>query len=332
MLDRILSILVAVSLALLVWVYARSRDQEILDNVPLPVQLTLNSAQADQYMLEVPGSSQVLVTFSGIPSRIRELRSLLHRNELKIDMTLVVPEDRQHEIRYSDTILIEAESIHVPPGITAGVVEGRNRIPITIHRLDERKVAVRFDQVNEDTTVPVIIEPSTVLVRGPKEILDRVRVIPTVPSYLPTRSSSSGSLAIPTARVALVQELEGRPVRVFPDRVAIKVPVQMPRKYELSDIPVQFLCPPNFEFRPVFDNERSSRINLTVYGPPQDELPRVSAYIDLSKGRFSAGLQEEVLQLNLPRDFTINRGTPPRIPFKLESLESRVLSPILNGH
>src|SRR5581483_1499481 len=41
MMDRMISIFVAVSLALLVWLYARSRDQEILDNVLLPVQVAL---------------------------------------------------------------------------------------------------------------------------------------------------------------------------------------------------------------------------------------------------------------------------------------------------
>jgi hypothetical protein len=53
MLDRLLSALVALCLAFLVWLYARSRDQEILDNVPLPVSVTLAASQADEYSLEV---------------------------------------------------------------------------------------------------------------------------------------------------------------------------------------------------------------------------------------------------------------------------------------
>ena len=56
MIDRILSSLVALSLALLVWLYARSRDQEILDNVTLPVQISLAEADADHYSLEVNGA------------------------------------------------------------------------------------------------------------------------------------------------------------------------------------------------------------------------------------------------------------------------------------
>ena len=47
MLDRLVSALVAVSLAFLVWLYMRSRDQEILDNVPVPVQISLAPNQQD---------------------------------------------------------------------------------------------------------------------------------------------------------------------------------------------------------------------------------------------------------------------------------------------
>src|SRR5436305_6712785 len=92
MLDRIVSALVALSLAFLVWLYARSRDQEILDNVPIPVKLSLAAGQADQYDLEVTGPPQVPVSFSGPPVRVRELRGLLQRGEVRIEYTVAVPD------------------------------------------------------------------------------------------------------------------------------------------------------------------------------------------------------------------------------------------------
>ena len=98
MVDRILSFLVALSLAFLVWLYARSREQEILDNVPIPVDVTLTASQADQYILDVTGPSQVSVSFAGPPARIRELRGMLQRGELRVDMKLTVPEDRQQAV------------------------------------------------------------------------------------------------------------------------------------------------------------------------------------------------------------------------------------------
>jgi hypothetical protein len=55
MLDRSLSVVAAVGMAALVWLYARSRDQELLDNVAVPVQVVLDTAQAHHYNLEVAG-------------------------------------------------------------------------------------------------------------------------------------------------------------------------------------------------------------------------------------------------------------------------------------
>src|SRR5262245_23467196 len=108
MFDRLLSALVALSLAFLVWLYVRSRDEEILDNVPIPVHVQVAPGQADNYNLEIEGPSQVVMAFSGPPARIRELRGLLQRGEVHVDVTLAVPEDRQNESRYHDTVRIDA--------------------------------------------------------------------------------------------------------------------------------------------------------------------------------------------------------------------------------
>src|SRR5205085_6623711 len=94
MIDRLMSLFVAVSLALLVWLYARSRDQEILDHVPLPVQVSLASSQMDSHTLEVNGATQVLVSFTGSPVRIRELRGMLQRNELQLALSYTIPPER----------------------------------------------------------------------------------------------------------------------------------------------------------------------------------------------------------------------------------------------
>ena len=150
MLDRILSVFVAVGLALLLWLYARSRDQEILDNVAIPVQLALSGNQAEQYNLETHGDGRVLVSFTGPPARIHELRGIVQRGELHVALNYTVPEDRLAEGRYSDTILVEAADVHPPTGVTPIMVEGRNRIPITIHRLVERRLPVRLDYDRDD--------------------------------------------------------------------------------------------------------------------------------------------------------------------------------------
>src|SRR3954453_18245658 len=108
MLDRLLSCLVALGLATLVWLYTRSRDQDMLDNVPIPVKVVVAGKLADQYSLEVADNAQVVAAFTGPPARIRELHGMLQRKELHIVKTITVPDDRLDASRYSDSAVIEA--------------------------------------------------------------------------------------------------------------------------------------------------------------------------------------------------------------------------------
>src|SRR5262249_30231606 len=150
MIDRVISSLVALSLAALIWLYARSRDLDTLDNVPVPVQIVLASGLADQYDLDLPDPCQVLASFTGPPSRIREVRSQLHHGDLHVEITLTVPENLQNESPYLATVRVDASDIRAPQGVTPLVVEGRNRIPVTLHRLVERPLPIRFTHLLQD--------------------------------------------------------------------------------------------------------------------------------------------------------------------------------------
>jgi hypothetical protein len=318
MLDRTLSALVALSLAFLAWLYARSRDQEVLDNVPLPVQITLARGLADQYSLEVPEPCQVPVSFSGPPARIKELRGLLQRGELRVNVALTVPEDHQHESHYLDTIRIEAGDVHAPPGVLPILVEGRNRIPVTLHHLVERRLPVRFDYEGEDRVAHVSIEPANVVVRGPEEVLDHTRAIPTQPYLIPARPEGpAAGEPINTGPVALVQELDGRPIRVTPAAVSVQLALQPARKVFELDVPVQFLCPSNFTLRPRLDED--VRVSVTVEGPAGDDPPAVLAFIDLTRHKFDAGLHQEPVRVQLPKDCQLVQNAPRQLWFRLDA-------------
>jgi hypothetical protein len=316
MFDRLLSFVVAVSLALLVWLYARSRDQEMLDNVPIPVEVVLNPRQADNYNLEVASPVQVPVSFTGPPQRIKELQAMLQRKELHVVVTLTVPAERLDQARFSDVAQVEPSMIHAPIGVTAIVPEGRGRIPYTLHRLVERRLPVRFVCMREAPAGPIVLDPPSVLVRGPREVLDRAIDLPTQPSDLPTRPlHSPGAPAV--GRVALETTLEGRPIRAYPPRVLVRVPSQSQKQYELTDLPVQFLCPPNFALRPKFIDEQAGKVSLKLVGPARNEPPQVFAYVDLTKGKFTSGLNHEPLRLQLPRDFQLAQPAPRVVAFEL---------------
>jgi hypothetical protein len=317
MIDRLFSLLIALALALLVWLYARSRDQEILDNIAIPVSVSLASNLQDLYALEVSGTPQVLVSFTGSPQRIREMRGVLHRNEIQVELTAAIPSDREAEVRVADTLVVTANDIPAPPGVKAMVVEGRNRIPVVFHRLVERRLPVRFEHGAEDASAQVIVEPATVLVRGQQELLDRAKFIATEPAPLPQRTMGASVTAPAVARVALEQTLEGRPVVVTPNRVTVKVYSQPRKRYDLVDVPIHFLCPSNFQLRPQFLDDRAGRITLKLLGPVKEEAPKVYAFLDLTKGTFRSGLNHEPLQLQLPKDFTLMQEPPRVIAFEL---------------
>ncbi len=318
-----LEVLVALSLAFLVWLYFRTRDHESLDHVPVPVQITLGAEFADRYDLEVTGPPHVSVSFVGSPSGVRELRGMLQRGEVRVSLPLAVPPDRRAESHFRDSIRVDASAVPVPPGVVAVVAEGGNRIPVTFHRLVERRLPVRLNHAAEDRLNQVSIDPPTVLVRGPEDILERVHSIPTrfyhVPLCTAPEYAAGKVFSVP---LTLARELEGRPIRCLPEAVKVRLSLQpRPRVYQLRRVAVRFLCPTSFPFQPRFHSEEAGRLTLRVRAPASTEPPAVLAYIDLTRGRFKPGLNMEPIRLQLPRDCQLLQDPPPPLEFELVPTE-----------
>src|ERR1051325_5455529 len=86
----VLEALVAVCLAVLVWLYMHSRAGDSTDFVQVPVQLQLPPGQRDQFALESQGQTRVNVMFSGPYARIRDLRRKIQRGGVQAVVTLTV--------------------------------------------------------------------------------------------------------------------------------------------------------------------------------------------------------------------------------------------------
>ncbi|HLJ92074.1 MAG TPA: hypothetical protein VKU02_02660, partial [Gemmataceae bacterium] len=170
----------------------------------------------------------------------------------------------------------------------------------------------------------VLVEPAMVTVRGPQDTLERVRAIPTQPFALPLPDEATTDAKVVTAdAVPLVQQLDGRRIRATPGAVAVRVVLQaQQRVYELTDVPVRFLCPVNFALRPLFSDERSGKIRLRLSGPAADESPAVVAYIDLGERQWQPGFYEAPLRLQLPEKFRLTEDPPRRLAFELAPLEA----------
>jgi hypothetical protein len=320
--HSLLEMLVALSLAFLVWLYTYSRSQETIDMVAIPVQVTLAPGTAGNYELEIQGGNRIPVSFSGPPPRIRELRELLQRGAVQAAVSVSVPEERQKDPVYRQSIEVQSAEIPVPAGVLAVVTEGRNQIPVVLHRLAERHLPVRLEYAGEPRISQVKLEPATVLVRGPKAVLDRARALPTQP-YAPPQSWETGGAAdaVTRGQVAVVAELEGRPVQVSQPTVSVRCRLHARHKvYELTDVPVQFLCPPDFPWHARFPADQPGRVSLRLVGPAGDEPPVVQAFVDLTQGGFGRGRNVGPLRLQLPRDFQLTQDAPQRVAFQLDPI------------
>jgi hypothetical protein len=104
--------------------------------------------------------------------------------------------------------------------------------------------------------------------------------------------------------------------------VTVRVPPQTRKVYTVPDVPIRFLCPATFQFRPEFYDDRSSRVSLRLQGPVQEDAPRVHLYVDLTVGRFNSGKQNEPLQIQLPKDFVLLDEIPRVVSFDLQPGDS----------
>jgi hypothetical protein len=330
--DRVLTPIIALGLAFLVWMYTRSRDLDVLDNVQIPIELQVAPAQADLYELEVKGPPQAPISFRGLPSRLRELRALLQRGEVRLQRTIAIPEEHLADPRYVDVIRLDASTLHLPPGVRGVIPESQGRLHVTLRRLIDKRLPVRLDTTASDRVAEAIIEPKEVLVRGPKDVLQNAEAILTQLYTVPQREQGSEPLIMDTPDlVPLVRELGGRPIRTTPGEVSVRLTLRPRQKlHELMDVPVTFLCPANFPYRPQFNSEREGKISLKVQGPTSQERPAVIAYVDLTSRKFGPGLHaEEPIQVQLPDGFQLAQETPRLSAFKLVSPDGKPIEPPL---
>jgi hypothetical protein len=330
MFDRIVSVVVSIALAFLVWLYARSRDQETMDNVPIPVHVRLPERDAGQFLLEVNGPGHVPASFTGPPSRMHELREMIQRGELAVEVTASVPPDWHGEGRVLDTIRVATSDLHPPAGIHAQIAEGMSRVPVTLRRIVERRLPVRVDHGMHDRLLQCQAEPATVVVRGPQDVLDRTSAAPTRPFVSPPNEAGSSLREVVIRGTAnMANELDGTRVEVTPARVAVQITLRPIRKVYEVQVPVSFLCPAGYAMRPQWmrPDDRSGRIPLKIIGPPVAELPPIAVYVDLTRPAFQAErdvtqvlYSDEPVRVQLPPDFSLAQDPPPASPFLLVPL------------
>jgi hypothetical protein len=316
----VLELLIAVCLACLVWLYTHNRARNSIDQVAVPVQVQLVAHQQDEYVLELPEPRSVTVSFSGPHSRIRDVRRKLQRGQLKAVVTLTVPAEKNNETMFRELVRIDEDSFAVPAGVKVEMAQ--ENIPVTVYRLGERTLPVRLEYTGEARVSKIKIDPPSVRVRGPKVVLDRASMIPTQAYAVQVQAGALPSDSNIQGQVALVSELEGRPIQTSPAVVQFEcraVPKQ--KIYQLVDVPIHFLCPKDCPWKPRFGSEPASKVTLNLIGPVTEQPPPVLAFVDLTTGNLARGRNMEPLRLQLPKDFQLAQPATPLVSFYLEEIE-----------
>jgi len=312
-------LLVSICLAFLLWMYVHNRARNTIDRVAVPVQIQLASHQRDYFHLETAEARTVQASFSGPNARIREIRRKLLHGELKALVTLTVPEDKKAEAMFSETLRIGDDTIEVPASVKVEIAN--ETVPVTVHRLSERLLPVKLEFTGDARVSQIKIEPASVLVRGPKTVLDRASFVPTQPFAVQIRESSPTE-ENPKEKVNLVTELDGRPIQTSPAMVHFRcraVPKQ--KTYELVDVPIHFLHPKECVWKPRFAAEKDGKTTLKLIGPVTEQAPPVLAFIDLTRGNLARGRNLEPLRLQLPKDFELAQPTAQLVSFYLDEVE-----------
>lgn len=326
MFDRIMTLIVAVGLGFLVWVYIRSRDQDYYER-ELPLVVSVAPSQAEHFTLEQTEPYAIPVVFSGPPSRIREVQTLFRQGALKLHHAIVLPEDKVKDVReatVNTVIRLDAATLPVPNGVRADIPEMKKSLNVGLRRIVEVKLPVRLNLLGTGQTDRVVFEPATVMVRGPKEILDRQTSIATEPFAPPPLEPDKAELQLPATTLRLPGKLGEQLVTVTPSQVQATITLKGPQKLqELTEVPVQFLAPPRFPYRPRFTSDRADTLTLKIRGPNSELRPEVTAYIDLTQRKFGPGLHaDEPIQIRLPPGYTLVSQSVARLSIQLDPVET----------
>lgn len=315
MLDRLISGLLALGLASMIWLQTRNRDVEILSSVNIPCEISLPEMYKDEIVLSFSGKPFVTASFQAQPRKMRELDILLRQDDFKIRLEIAITPERLQENSWEETLVVESDSVPVRiPGVTITMDDRKNRIRYTATRMATRELPVRLVTSLGVPVTDIVLDPPTAMVRGPREVLQNALFIPTKP----ISADAAPGTAFPfPPRVPLVEEMENKKVTASPATVGVRQPAKPLKTYEIADIPVHFLCPPGFALKPRFNNDRDSKITIRVRGPVQDQPPGVYALVDLTKARALAGLTTESVQVLLPPEFSLEQDLPRKVGIEL---------------
>jgi hypothetical protein len=339
MFDRyVITPIIALGLAFLVWVYLRSRDQEV-QTYPLPLEISVAVGQSDRFVFETKPVDKVRVRFFGLPSRLREVKNMVEQDELRIRHIVKVPIEieRLGESNYKEGLQLDTSSLlNLPLGVHAEIAPADGRVAISLKRIVEKTLQLRLlpvqgnDQYELD---PPRLEPGTVKVTGPKDVLEnqtQILMEGWQPKRLPLGTNFPPEDVTETLKIP--DKIGTTTITVEPTFVKVRTRIKPAlHVYEMSDVPVFFLCPARFPYRPAFTLEQHGVLKQLKIRGPLNKTPEVRAYVDLSRlvNPKPVVYTDEPIMVDLPDGYQLVGEQPKISAFKLELLDNAA-KPISN--
>ncbi len=315
MVDRIISALLALGLASMIWLQTRNRDIETLARVSIPLEISIPKDKYGDFVINLRSKPQIEASFHGSPRLMREVELRLKRDDFRIKLGISISPERLLDNFWEEQVTVEADSLPVlPQGVSVTMDERSNRISFLVTRIVERELPVRL--LTDLGTAPpdLVLDPPSVTVRGPKEVLQNALFIPT--QAVPVDSRPGSALRFPPS-IPIAKEVDGKQVVSTPSSVGIRQPAKPQKTYEITDVSVGFLCSPSLGLKPRFINDRDAKVTVRVRGPIQDQPPVVYAFVDLTKARFLSGLTTEPLLILPPPDFQLVQEEVKKVGIEL---------------
>ena len=227
--------LVSLLLALLLELYFYSPDNSVTRVVT--ASLVISNVPKDMVLLQPTDASQ------GIPAQFEVTgpRTLVEKVQSAYSKIEISPPEYFYTPTLR-TIVVNSDLLGLPPGVTMRPVTPRT-LSIQAERLLSRKIPIvisKIGEANEGYEIKKMeIQPRTVIVRGPKSSVAKLRTIETEPVFL-SELKSTKRFEVPLSLPDPLVDLE---VKVANISVSVAV---TPIQKDYRGVRVKVLAPPGY--------------------------------------------------------------------------------------
>lgn len=219
----------SVCVACVVWYIIQSiiNYETVVPDVPLTIEVEPGWAILDR------SPDTVDVLFRGSQDDIRKLS----RDQVSVDVDV-----RGQPFQSTSTVRLDARNIKAPGAVRAVAVRP-DEVTLRLDQEGEKQVAVKADLQGgppEGYEVEsVICTPASVVLYGPRQRLDEVETVRTLPIDLEGRTRSFRKL-----KMGIAQPGEAWAARIAPSNVTVEVTiVERSAAKDLDEVPVRVLLP-----------------------------------------------------------------------------------------